>query len=737
MDETTIPPGTSTARAGNFGLVPVANMQAIIDEAKRQVEKANEPVLTGLAAHVERCWVAAKTDKLEVEQRMLSNLRARRGEYDPHTLTKIRMTGGSEVFMMLSSSKARAATSWVRSTLMGTGDEKPWSLACSKEPNIPPEAVQIAIQKAASLVQQIQDMYGGPQAVPDSMVADLFDLAHAREKHEVLDMARKDLSEMEDHMEAQLQEGGFPAALYEFSDDLSTFPAAIIKGPVIRMLPKLDWQQGADGEFEAVVTKELSLGWERVSPFHIYPSPKAIGPNDGYLFEFHELYVTDLEALKGVEGYSEKSINEVIDLYGQTGHRIMTPIDTAKVEAEGRMTTGVSDTTSPVIDALQFWGPVLGKMLIEYGMTKEQIPDPTAVYHCEVWKIGGTIIKATLNYDPLGRRPYYKASWEEIPGAFWGNSPVDLIRDCQTVCNNAARALCNNMAVASGPQVDVNVNRVPAGEDITNMYPWKVWQTQSDPFGSAAPPINFFQPQSNAQELMTIYLQFASIADDVSGIPKYMTGESVAGGAGRTASGLSMMLQNAGQALKSVLANIDNKVISQVIERLYYYNMKYGTEKALKRLDIRAIPRGATSLVAREQAQQRRNEFLQLVLQSPQVQSIIGPRAVAALLRTMAQGLNMDADEIVPTDEEIKGRMFQQQEQQVQQQMVALHQAAAGAAGVPPGPGGPPPGPPGPQGPAGPPPGQPVPGVMPNQQNQQLPHGAGPVTNHFTPPKGA
>lgn len=724
---TTLAPNTSQARAGNFGLIPVANNSALIAAAAAdQAQKDNEPVLTGLAGHVRKCWTAAKTDKLAVEQRMLSNLRARRGEYDPGTLAKIRQTGGSEVFMMLSSAKARAATAWIRDTIMGNGDEKPWTITPSKEPDVPPQATQLAIQKAGALVQQIQDMYGGPQAVPDSVVADLFDLAHSREKHEVQDAAKDDMGQMEDHMEAQLQEGGFAAALYDFSDDISTFPAAIIKGPVIRNKPKLAWVQGADGEFVAEVTTKLTLEWERVSPFHAYPSPKAIGINDGYFIELHQLYPHDLEQLRGVEGYSEKGIIEAISAYGTAGHREMTPIDTAKADAEGRQTTSVGDTTSPLIDALQFWGPVLGKDLVDFGMDKAKIADLTKTYHCEVWLIGGIVIKATLNYDPLGRRPYYKACWEEIPGAFWGNCPIDLISDCQTVCNNVARALCNNVAVASGPQVDVNIDRIPGGESVTNMYPWKVWQTQSDPFGSTAPPVNFFQPQSNAQELMTIYQQFSTIADEVSGIPKYMTGDAVAGGAGRTASGLSMMLQNAGKSIKSVIANIDNRVIAPAIDRLYYYNMKYGTEPELKRLDLKVVARGAASLIVREQAQVRRNEFLQIVLQSPAVQGILGPPAIASLLRTMAQGLDLDADNIVPTDEEIKGRMFQQKAEAVQQQVADAHQAAMGQrvplnnlqVGQDQS-------------------GNPTAHVMPTQANRQLPVGSGQTVNNFTPAGGA
>lgn len=88
-------------------------------------------------------------------------------------------------------------------------------------------------------------------------------------------------------------------------------------------------------------------------------------------------------------------------------------------------------------------------------MDESEIEDPLGEYHIEAWLIGNYVIKATINPDPLHRKPYYKTSWENVPGCFWGNSVPDLCRDAQGVCNAAARALVNNMGLSSGPQVMV------------------------------------------------------------------------------------------------------------------------------------------------------------------------------------------------------------------------------------------------------------------------------------------
>lgn len=668
-----------TPASGDSGLVPVKNNASLEAEKLKKAEKANdEPVIRGLAAHVAKCFESAKTDKIKVEQRMLSSLRARRGEYDPDVLAKIRATGTSEVYMMLSAEKARACTAVMRDIFLGLGSEKPWSAVPTKVPEIPQEAMDRAIARAGELVQQIQDMMGGAQAVPDSQIEELLELSRSRGEVEVMLAAKRGMAKMESKMEDQLQEGRFAFALAEFLDDLSTFPSAIIKGPVIRNKPVLTWAGVADGSFEPVVTRVLTPEWERVSPFDLYPAPGASDVDGGYMIELHRMTPAALEDLIGVEGYSESAIKQVITLYGSGGLREYTSIDSARADAEGKTTASVSDQSDPTIEALQYWGAVTGQDLISYGMDDKLVPDKTKTYHCEVWVIGSFVIKAALNYDFAGRKPYFKCSYENLPGAFWGNSPIDLINDSQTTCNNAARALTNNMAVASGPQVGVDVNRLAPGESVTNIYPWKIWQMVGDPYGGVAPPISFFQPQSNAAELMAIYDKFALIADGASGIPRYVTGEGPAAGAGRTASGLSMMLASSSKILKSVALGIDLRVIGPLIERLFYHNMRYGTDPELKNTDVKIVARGAASLIVKESAQVRRNEFLNIVLTNPSIAGIIGEEAVADLLRSMASGLELDTDKLIPPPEVIRARIFQQKQEQAQQAALAQQQAMTG-----------------------------------------------------------
>jgi hypothetical protein len=663
-----------TSVGGIVTIKSLSQLQAEEQEAEAAAVAANTmPVIQGLAGHVRRCWESARRAKENtVEQRMLQSLRQRRGEYDPDKLAQIHEQGGTAIYMMLTANKCRSAGAWLRDVLMTTSRNKPWSIQPGGMPDLSPDILQSIMQTATAQIEQFE-MQNGPMSPQDirQLLLNLKDQASAQ----VHRVARAAADRMEAKMLDQLQEGGFMEALSDFIDDITTFPSAIIKGPVIRKKQRLAWVKSGDNQYTPDVKEEMVLEWERVDPFNFYPAADATKIEDGYMIERHRLSRSDLNNMLGVEGYSDQAIRQVLDQYSK-GRYDWLGNDTEKASIEGKSTSGVMENPSELIDALQFWGSVQGKMLIEWGLPKGEIEDPLKEYNVEVWLVGEWVIKAVLNTDPMGRKPYYKSSYEEVPGSFWGHSVTDLCRDTQDVCNAAARALINNMSIASGPQVVFNVDRLPQGENITQMFPWKTWQVTSDPYNGTQKMVDFFQPGSNAAELLGIYDRFAALADEYTGIPRYMTGDSPTGGAGRTASGMSMLMSNAGKSIKQVISSIDQNVIEKAICRLYYYNMKYGDDPDLKG-DVNIVANGAEALMAQEQTQQRRNEFLQMALQSEVVHQVVGMEGIAAILRENAKNLGMNVNEIVPPLEILKERWHQQQlavQQQQQQMMLAAAQ---------------------------------------------------------------
>ena len=665
--------------ASNIALIPVMSATEMEAQAKARSDALqNQPVIQGLAAHVRTRWESARIAKRRLEERMLQCLRQRNGEYDPDKLQEIRDQGGSDIFINLTSVKCRAATSWLRDTLLGSGNDKPWSLDATPIPEMPPEVLQALRDK---LSQEAMAAFATTGQMPDQQVLREMATAMKDQAMRLLkEQAEERVNRMERKMEDQLSEGGWHKAFNEFLDDIVTFPYAVLKGPIKRRRKTLRWQNG-----KLVPAEEIRNEWERVDPFYIYWAPWAWDIQDGYIIERHRLTADELQALLGVPGYNDDAIRDVLNNFGTEGMKQWLWTDASKAQAEGKYVTEAI-ISGDLIDALQLWDSVQGKLLLEWGLTEKEIPDPSLSYPCEVWLIGNKVIRAVLNYDPLGRKPYYLTSYENVPGAVDGKGVTDLCRDSQNMVNAAGRALANNMGISSGPQVGVNISRIPEGEEITEMYPWKIWQFRSSDYNDGSQPLQFFQPGSNANELMAVFEKFSARADEDTMIPRYMTGEHTPG-AGRTSSGLSMLISNAGKGIKQVISNIDQNIIIPAIERLYQDNLRYSDDPDLIG-DVNIVAKGASSLVIKEAEAIRRNEFLQLVLNSPVAQQVVGMDGTAELLRESARNLSGNVDRVVP-DRPTMSTISQQQQiiaslqQQLQMLAGAMEQPGAAPAAAP------------------------------------------------------
>ena len=160
-----------------------------------------------------------------------------------------------------------------------------------------------------------------------------------------------------------------------------------------------------------------------------------------------------------------------------------------------------------------------------------------------------------------------------------------------------------------------------------------------------------------------VYQHFCKQADDQSGIPAYVYGDMQVGGAGRTASGLSMLMGSAGKGIRQVIMHIDGNVTFPAVEAQYNWNMRYDDDDSIKG-DVKITPMGAVTLANREQLNVRRVEFLQATA-NPIDAEIVGKPGRAAILREVAKGLSMPVDEIVPSKEKLE----------VQEKLVAAVQA--------------------------------------------------------------
>ena len=612
---------------------------------KRAEDTNNKRYISSLANYVRNCWQEARRAKEHINERLYKAQRARMGVYDPKKKQQIAEFGGSDEYARLTDNKCRVAEAWLRDVYFGQ-TERPWSIKPTPMPDMPQQVME-SIRQAVGT--QVAQLYATTGQMPDPTQVYAATKQMKEAEQQKLDQNARDTAmRMEKLIDDQLTEGNWHREFSLFISDLVPYPAAHFKAPFLRKKSRLQWQQGDNG-WQPTVGDSVIPVFERVDPYRIFPAPGVTDPQDGFMIEWLSYSRDDIYNLIGVPGFSEDAIRAVLDEYGKGGLTDWLGIATSMVERNG--ITGEDQnlsTNSVTIDCLEFHGPCRGKDLIEWGYPKDQIADPDKDYEANVWLIGTWVIKAQLNPNPLSRRPYRKASIEDVPGSYWGVGLVDMLDDVQGVANAAMRSLVNNLGMASGPQVAVNVDRLPAGEDLTQMYPWKIWQIQDAYNGSNAPAIDFFQPQSNAAELINVIDKFYALADDISLLPRYMSGNTdIPGGVGRTASGVSMVMNAANKGMKSIVSNIDLNVLTPMLEDLYNHNMQYSDDETVKG-DCQIVARGAISLMQLESLQLRRNEFLQATA-NPLDSQIIGPQGRTAILREVAKGLEMDINEIIPS----------------------------------------------------------------------------------------
>jgi hypothetical protein len=593
--------------------------------------------------------------------RLLHAMRTFNGEYDPEKLSEIRKFGGSEVFARIVAMKARGASSLLRDVYLSS--DRPWALAPDTDPEIPAEVKQSINQliqsELAALAQAGQPI--DQNAIHERLMQLMTAARTAAKKR-----AQQQAQVSEEKLDDILSEGGFYRAIAEFITDLPLFPYAVMKGPVVRIVPTVVWQQG-----QAITQNRPRMFWTRVSPFDIWWTPGVADIEDASVIERTRVTRADLNDLLDLPGFDHDAVREVLDDYGRGGledNWDMT--DAERAVQENR--ENPQWNRSGLISCLEYHGNVQGRMLLEYGMDPADVPDPLRDYFVQVWVIGRYVIKAQLSPSPRKRHPYFVTSFEKVPGTPVGNGLPDILSDIQDVTNATLRSLVNNLSIASGPQVVINVDRIAPEEDAESLYPWKRWMVTSDPVGNTTQkPVDFFQPGSNAQELLGVFQAFSTIADDLSAIPRFINGQA-AGAAARTASGLAMLMGNASKILQTVAMNIDRDVLDPSLGALYDMVMLTDTSGLLTGQETVRVM-GVTVAVQKETQRSRQLEFLQITA-NPMDAQIVGPKGRASVLRAVSETLGLNGQEVVPSDDELD-------QQQKQAQALAAQQGIPGHGG--------------------------------------------------------
>lgn len=655
----TLPSGNSS-QMESTGIVRV--LSPVQENGRRealrlqQQNTAAQPELTGLVSEIRRGWLRAKEAKQKIEREMLEFMRMVEGEYSQEMLASLSEVGKVAVFAPITSKIIRAYKAWATEVLFQSGD-RPWGLDPTPIVDLNPAQKQMAVKQAMmDSIRLFQEK--GMKVTRADFELHIRDHVAPHIKKILNEQAKAAALGMETRIEDQFTEGGFYDAMDKALDNIGTFHAGFIKGPVVRNKRGLNWvpdgttdENGNPGYGPQLVDQHM-VGYTAPHPLDMYPSASATDCQDGDMHERMRMQRHQLVECKGVEGFKDAAIDEVLDLY-DNGLRDWTTIDSERALLENRENVLLS--SADTIDVLDVWRNMLGKHLIAEQVT--QMPNgasvfPFKVYEINAWLVRDKIIYLVFNDHPLGQRPYGKASYENIAGSFWGRGIPEKVATPQAMCNAAVTSQANNMGLTDGPLIAYDdIDRLPVGEDPTNIHGWKVYQFTNDK-KSTNPPIQVIQIADLSEKYQNVYEFWSLRADDLAGIPPYTSGDPNIQGAGKTLGGLSILQSNASRGMRLVVTNIDSGIIKPQVYLTFVYNMLYDPDNSIKG-DVKVVTRGALSLLVKEQTTARRMQFLQ-VTNNPVDMQIIGMRGRAKVLRGTIGSLDMDADDLIPTDEEMQ-----------------------------------------------------------------------------------
>lgn len=652
------------------------------EDALSNIYKEEVPMLSAIESHLAatfedaRSWKEGESD---IQEQIIDSLNRRNGKYDSEKLSKIKAANSSEVFIGITGVKCRSFESWVHDVYMNAKRKRTWNLKPTPIVDVPEETVNKIVQSVMNEVaeKQVNNETINPEqaySMASNMRSKIIENAYKK--------ASKASEEMSKLIHDQMIEGGWITAFSEAVMDLSTSKACIIKGPIVRIRKVKNGWEKKGGKSVPKIGYEKVVTFERISPLDLYPGRSNQDVNDGPVCEKTFISKESLLANKDEKGYIKNNIEYVI----RENHKsaILGSFDEEIDETENRDTTflgGGSQNMSPNLEGIEFWCHCPGSMLPDYGIVKDnegKSIDPLRDYDINAITINNCLVYIGLNPDILDRRPYSVYGFAKEIGGFWYQGIPELIKNEQDIANASARAMVNNLGISSGPQVIIpDINRIPEGENITAMYPWKIWQG-TNMSNTNAPLVDFFQPDSRSRELLDILRQAMSLTDQTLEIPNYHMGNEKSGAAGRTSSGLSMLMSSTNRGLKRILLGVDRYIFQTIIERLYDYNMMHHEDESIKG-DMNFISEGVISMIMKEQLSERRLSLLN-VTNNEFDMKILGLDGRAKILSDAMESLESDYDDIKPTPEKIKALIEQEnllQKQAIEQNQIKIQKEQA------------------------------------------------------------
>ena len=589
--------------------------------------------------------------RFSIDERWLDDLRQFNGQYDKTTAATLAASGESKLFVNITRNKVNAAEARLIDILFPT-DDRNWGIQPTPVPYL---------SKLTKDQDPLSNEDGSPFVTDKGVQVQKRDVAQG-----VLEEARERSISMQDEIDDQLTETNYNSVSRDMVHDAVLYGTGIIKGPVLLGKTRQKWSEVVDdqGQVAQVIemVDDLRPGAERVDPWDFFPDMQARSIDDAeFVFQRHYMSKKALRDLADKPGFLRSQIAEVLKQEADN-------TQTATHLQEMQSMAGISSLDNGRFEVWEYHGPVEKDDLIAAGVDVDE-DDVFTDFNGVVWFSEGRVLKAVINPADTGDMPYSVFNWEGDDTTLFGVGIPHLMRSSQKVLNATWRMLMDNAGLSVGPQTVINSHVVRPADGNWRLTPHKVWEL-TDKNGNVNNVFGSFEINSHMTELISLFQYARQIADEETALPQISQGEQ--GSATDTASGMSMLMNSANTMLRRVVKNFDDDITRPFIKRMYDWNMQFNPKEDVKG-DFSIDARGTSSLLVKEQ-QAANLMNLMNISASPLLEPLTN---TAALYRKVVSSMQIEADEIVKTTEEIELETQKMQKQmEAQQEMMMQAQQA-------------------------------------------------------------
>jgi len=288
-------------------------------------------------------------------------------------------------------------------------------------------------------------------------------------------------------------------------------------------------------------------------------------------------------------------------------------------------------------EVLEFWGNLDSDLIRDMGIPMEV--DDLSEVPVNAWICGNEVLRLVLNPFVPYRIPYFTTPYEINPYQLFGIGIPENMEDAQLLMNGHVRMAIDNLALAGNVVFDVDEASLVPGQNY-DIYPGKVFRRQSGVTGTAINAVKF---PNTAGENIQMYQAARQLADEETGLPSIMHGQTGVSGTGRTAAGLSMLMGGANLSVKTVIKNVDDFLLKPLGECMFFWNMQFTDDRPEIQGDLEIKPQGTSAVMQKEVRSQRLTALLQTVA-NPMLAPFI---KIPNLVRELAIAQDIDPDLLV------------------------------------------------------------------------------------------